>query len=242
MKDVEESTLLELDKVVAGYGPIACLKEITLTVQKGEIVALLGANGAGKTTTLMTISGIVRSRRGSIRFKGESIERLSPETITARGIGHVPEGRHIFSRLTVLENLQLGAYLRRDEKGMHQDLERIFGLFPVLKERCRQLAGTLSGGEQQMLAMGRGLMARPELLLLDEPSLGLAPKLVATVFDIITRINQMGTTVLLVEQNAHLALTVAKRGYILETGAIAMEDDAKALAMNPKVQAAYLGG
>jgi len=234
--------LLKLDGVVAGYGPTVCLKGISLEVRGGEMVALLGANGAGKTTTLMTISGLVRVRQGAISFKGQDIHRKSPEAIATLGIGHVPEGRRIFSRLTVVENLQLGAYLRRDRSGIEKDLQKIFELFPILKERQRQLAGILSGGEQQMLAMGRGLMGKPSLLLLDEPSLGLAPKLVLTVFDVIRRINEMGTTILLVEQNAKMALTVAHRGYILETGTIAMADTAQALADNPQVKAAYLGG
>ena len=238
---MNDGILLELKEVVAGYGPTVCLKGITLSVRRGEIVALLGANGAGKTTTLMTISGLVRLRRGTISLKGERIDQRSAEAVSALGVGHVPEGRRIFSRLTVLENLQLGAYLRRDPRGIAEDLERMFELFPVLKERRHQLAGTLSGGEQQMLAMGRGLMGRPTLLLLDEPSLGLAPKLVVTVFDTIQRINEAGTTILLVEQNVRMALKTANRGYILETGTITMSDEAEALANNPQVKAAYLG-
>jgi len=236
------NVLLQLDEVVAGYGPTVCLKEISLEVREGEIVALLGANGAGKTTTLTTISGLVRVRQGSVSLKGERIDRKHPEEIAALGVGHVPEGRRIFSRLTVLENLELGAYLRRDRKEIREDLEKVFELFPILKERRSQLAGTLSGGEQQMLAMGRGLMGRPSLLLLDEPSLGLAPKLVAAVFDVIQRINQTGTTILLVEQNVRMALQIAHRGYILETGTIAMSDTSENLASNPQVKAAYLGG
>ena len=239
---MDNNILLKLESVVAGYGPTVCLKGITLTVGPGEIVALLGANGAGKTTTLMTISGIVRVREGNIFLKDERLNRKSPEAIAALGIGHVPEGRRIFSHLTVLENLELGAYLRRDKSAVAQDLGRMFELFPTLKERRSQLAGTLSGGEQQMLAMARGLMGKPLLLLLDEPSLGLAPKLVSTVFEIIRRINQTGTAILLVEQNARMALAISHRGYILETGTIAMTDRAETLADNPKVQAAYLGG
>ena len=234
--------MLTLDNVVAGYGPTTTLKGVSLSVGRGEIVALLGANGAGKSTTLMTISGLVRARQGRITFGGRRIDRQEPEAVAAAGIGHVPEGRRIFSRLTVSENLHLGAYLRRDRQGIAGDLERVFGLFPVLKDRLHQLAGTLSGGEQQMLAIGRGLMSRPSVLLLDEPSLGLAPKLVQVVFDVITRINRAGTAVLLVEQNARMALTIAHRGYILETGSIIMSDAAAKLATNPQVKAAYLGG
>ena len=236
------TVMLRLEGVVAGYGPTVCLKGISLEVRKGEIVALLGANGAGKTTTLMTISGLVRVRQGTISLHGTRIDQLSPEAMAALGIGHVPEGRRIFSRLTVLENLQLGAYVRKDREGIAQDLEKAFELFPILRDRRHQLAGTLSGGEQQMLAIGRGLMNRPTLLLLDEPSLGLAPKLVLMVFEVIRRINQSGTTVLLVEQNAHMALTIAHRGYLLETGAIVMADTADALVRNPQIKAAYLGG
>lgn len=234
--------MLRLDGVTAGYGQTVCLKGISLEVREGEIVTLLGANGAGKTTLLLTISGLVRARAGAISLGGQRIERLNPEAVAAGGIGHVPEGRRIFSRLTVLENLQLGAYLRRDQAGITRDLHSVWELFPVLRDRSHQLAGTLSGGEQQMLAIGRGLMGKPRLLLLDEPSQGLAPKLVQMVFDVIARINQAGTTVLLVEQNARLALAVAHRGYILETGAITMTDTAEALAQNPSVKTAYLGG
>ena len=236
------ASMLRLEGVVSGYGQTTCLKGISLEVRQGEIVTLLGANGAGKTTTLMTISGLVRSRAGQIVFDGRRIDHLTPEAVAACGIGHVPEGRRIFSRLTVLENLELGAFLRRDRQGVLHDLARVWETFPVLCERRHQVAGTLSGGEQQMLAMARGLMARPKLLLLDEPSLGLAPKLVERVFDIIRRISQQGLTLLLVEQNAHLALSVAHRGYILETGAITLSDAADKLAANPQVRAAYLGG
>ena len=239
---MNREALLKLEGVVAGYGPTICLKEVTLSVHLGEIVALLGANGAGKTTTLSTISGLIRIRKGIISLNGKRIDTQSPERVAALGVGHVPEGRRIFSRLTVLENLELGAYLRRGRADIQQDLEKVFSLFPTLAERRSQLAGTLSGGEQQMLAMGRGLMGRPTLLLLDEPSLGLAPKMVLTVFEIITRINQAGTTILLVEQNVRMALKIANRGYILETGAIAMSDTAENLANNPQVKAAYLGG
>ena len=234
--------MLRLDGVVAGYGPVVCLKHITLEVRPGEIVTLLGANGAGKTTLLLTISGLVRSRQGAICFDGARIEQLRPEAIAARRIGHVPEGRRVFPRLTVLENLQLGAYLRRDHAGIDEDLHAMWELFPILRSRSNQLAGTLSGGEQQMLAIGRGLMGRPKLLLLDEPSLGLAPKLVDVVFEVIQRINASGTTILLVEQNARMALRIAHRGYILETGTITMTDTAAALLDNPNVTTAYLGG
>ena len=234
--------MLTLERVTAGYGRTTCLKGISLDVRAGEIVALLGANGAGKTTTLMAISGLVRIWDGHATFQGARLDGFSPERIAALGIGHVPEGRRIFPRLTVLENLELGSFLRRDRRQVAQDLERGFGLFPVLRDRRAQLAGTLSGGEQQMLAIARGLMARPKLLLLDEPSLGLAPKLVQEVFRVIAQINRQGIPILLVEQNARMALTVAHRGYILETGTVTLTDTAEALADNPQVHAAYLGG
>ena len=236
------NVLLQLENVSAGFGPRIFLKEISVSVKRGEIVALLGANGAGKTTTLSAISGLATVRKGTIALRGKRIDGESPEEITSLGIGHVPEGRRIFARLTVLENLELGAYLRHDKNGIAEDLEKIFSLFPTLRDRRTQLAGTLSGGEQQMLAIGRGLMGRPTLLLLDEPSLGLAPKLVATVFEIIVRINKNGTTILLVEQNVRMALAISHRGYILETGTLILSDTAEALAKNPKVKAAYLGG
>ena len=234
--------MLRLENVEAGYGQTSCLKGVSLEVNEGEIVALLGANGAGKTTTLMAISGLVTVRAGSATFQGTSLAGVEPAGIVGPGVSHVPEGRRILPRLTVLENLRLGAYLRGDRQGISQDLERVFALFPILSERVRQLAGTLSGGEQQMLAIGRGLMARPKLLLLDEPSLGLAPKLVVTIFETITRINREGVTILLVEQNAYLALHIAHRGYVLETGRVVLSDTASALAQNPRVKAAYLGG
>jgi branched-chain amino acid transport system ATP-binding protein len=234
--------MLSLRHVVAGYGPIACLKGVSLEVRQGEIVALLGANGAGKTTTLCAISGLVRLHQGAIEFEGRPIHALPAERIPTLGIGHVPEGRRVFPRLTVAENLALGAYLRRDRAAISRDLAHVWELFPILRERRRQLAGTLSGGEQQMLAIGRGLMGRPRLLLLDEPSLGLAPKLVTAMFEIVRRINRDGTTVLLVEQNAHLALQIAHRGYIMETGRIVLSDAASSLACSPQVKAAYLGG
>ncbi len=234
--------MLRLEGLEAGYGRTPVLKGVSLAVEQGEIVALLGANGAGKTTTLMAISGLVSARAGAITFRGQSLQGIAPAEVVGRGISHVPEGRRILSRLTILENLELGAYRRRDRAAIREDLDRVYTLFPILAERRRQLAGTLSGGEQQMLAIGRGLMARPSLLLLDEPSLGLAPKLVKTIFEVITRINGEGVTVLLVEQNAYLALQVAHRGYVLETGRVVLTDTAAKLADNPQVKAAYLGG
>jgi len=234
--------MLRLDGVEAGYGKTQCLKGVSLEVREGEVVALLGANGAGKTTTLMAISGLVPVRRGAVTFQGRALGGLSPAEIVGLGISHVPEGRRMLPRLTVLENLELGAYRRRDRAALRRDLERLFALFPILAERRRQLAGTLSGGEQQMLAIARGLMARPRLLLLDEPSLGLAPRLVVTIFETIRRINREGVTLLLVEQNAYRALQIAHRGYVLETGRIVLTDTAAQLAKNPQVKAAYLGG
>jgi branched-chain amino acid transport system ATP-binding protein len=234
--------MLRLEEVEAGYGPTSCLNGVSLEVRQGEIVALLGANGAGKTTTLMAISGLVAARRGAIRLNGELLNGLPPDRIVQLGISHVPEGRRILPALTVEENLRLGAYPCRDRAACGQALGRVHALFPLLARRHRQLAGTLSGGEQQMLAIGRGLMAQPAMLLLDEPSLGLAPKLVIEIFHTIQRINQEGTTILLVEQNAYQALRIAHRGYVLETGRIVLSDAAAALTMNPQVKAAYLGG
>ena len=234
--------MLSLTEVEAGYGATSVLKGISLEVRAGEIVVLLGANGAGKTTTLMTVSGLIRTRRGAITFHDRRLEALAPTEIVRHGISHVPEGRRVLPRLTIHENLKLGAYVRGDRIGIRQDLERVFALFPILAQRRRQLAGTLSGGEQQMLAIARGLMAKPKLLLLDEPSLGLAPKMVTAIFEIITRINREGTTLLLVEQNAYLSLQIAHRGYVLEAGEIVLADAADALANNPRVKAAYLGG
>ena len=234
--------MLRVERVEAGYGSVSCLNDVSLEVREREIVALLGANGAGKTTTLMTISGLVPIRAGVVTFHGQSLTGVEPAQIVARGISHVPEGRRMLPRLTVRENLELGAYLRHGRQQIQQDFERVLSLFPILAERSRQLAGTLSGGEQQMLAIARGLMARPTLLLLDEPSLGLAPKLVITIFETIKQINREGITILLVEQNAYLALQVAHRGYVLETGRIVLADTASALAQNPRVKAAYLGG
>ena len=233
--------MLRLEGVDAGYGQRRCLDQISLEVRAGEVVALLGANGAGKTTTLMAISGLIRPWRGAIEFEGRPLIGQSPVEVVARGISHVPEGRRILPRLTVDENLELGAYLRPRD-ACRSDLERMRALFPVLGERRRQLAGTLSGGEQQMLAIARGLMAKPKLLLLDEPSLGLAPKLVRAVFETIRRLNQDGLTILLVEQNAYLALRIAHRGYVLEAGRVVLTDTASNLAQNPQVKSAYLGG
>lgn len=234
--------MLSIENVAAGYGLTTCLKDISLSVHPGEIVALLGANGAGKSTLLMAVSGLVPIRQGAIRFQGTRIDLMQPEAISALGIGHVPEGRRVFARLTVLENLELGAYAQSRRGQVAEDVDRAFELFPVLRDRRRQLAGTLSGGEQQMLAIARGLMSRPTLLLLDEPSLGLAPKMVQVVFQTLERIHKTGTTILLVEQNARMALDIAQRGYILETGSITMADAATSLANNPQVKAAYLGG
>ena len=234
--------MLRVERLEAGYGQRRCLSGVSLEVREGEIVALLGANGAGKTTTLMAISGLVRASSGEMTFEGARLGGLAPEAIVGLGISHVPEGRRVLPRLTVLENLELGAYRRRDRDGIRKDFARVVELFPILAERQRQLAGTLSGGEQQMLAIARGLMARPKLLILDEPSLGLAPKLVVTIFETIQRINREGVTLLLVEQNAYLALRIAHRGYVLETGRIVLSDTAERLAQNPHVKAAYLGG
>jgi branched-chain amino acid transport system ATP-binding protein len=234
--------LLEVDHLVARYGRITALQDVSLHVEEGEIVTLIGANGAGKTTTLRTISGLVRPASGTIRFAGRDITRLAPNDIVRAGIGHSPEGRRVFPRMTVRENLELGAYTRHAKPEIAEDLERVFAIFPRLKERYEQKAGTMSGGEQQMLAIGRALMSRPKLLLLDEPSLGLSPKLVQTIFEVIRDINARGTTILLIEQNARQALAVAARGYVLEVGAIAHEGAAAELAASEAVRAAYLGG
>jgi branched-chain amino acid transport system ATP-binding protein len=233
--------LLELVDVHTFYGTIEAIKGISLVVHEGEIVTLIGANGAGKSTTLRSIQGINRPKRGSIRFNGTDIVGHPPHEIVRLGISQSPEGRRLFARMTVLENLEMGAFQRRDKSGVNEDVERVFGLFPRLAERRAQKAGTLSGGEQQMCAMGRALMARPKLLLLDEPSMGLAPVLVERIFEIITEINQQGTTILLVEQNALMALDIASRGYVLETGAVALTDEAASLRTNERVRKAYLG-
>ena len=233
--------MLTLTDVHTRYGQVECLKGVSLEIRPGEIVTLIGANGAGKTTTLMAISGLVPVTAGTMTWEGARIYRLGSDAIVRRGIAHVPEGRRVFARLTIEENVRLGAYQRRDAAAIDDDAARMWRLFPVLGERRRQLAGTLSGGEQQMLAMARGLMARPKLLLLDEPSLGLAPKLVTAVFETIRQLNREGVTMLLVEQNAYLALQVAHRGYVLETGRILLSDTAEALRNNPRIQHAYLG-
>lgn len=233
--------LLEVNNVHTYYGKIHALKGISLTVDEGEVVCLIGGNGAGKTTTLRTISGLLNPRQGSITFRGENLAIYPAHNLISKGIAMVPEGRGVFAKLTVTENLELGAYYRNDKEGIQKDIQYVFSLFPRLKERHKQLAGTMSGGEQQMLAMGRALMSRPRLLLLDEPSMGLAPVLVETIFDIIKTINKEGVTILLVEQNAHMALQVGHRGYVLQTGEIVISDSAKALQQNPTVQKAYLG-
>jgi branched-chain amino acid transport system ATP-binding protein len=233
--------LLKLDNVKTYYGNIRALKGISLEVNEGEIVCLIGGNGAGKSTTLMTISGVLTPEEGDVLYQGRPIAGLRPDHIVQMGICQVPEGRMIFPMLTVVENLDLGAYLRKDKNGIKEDVERVFELFPVLRERRKQAGGTLSGGEQQMLAIGRALMARPKLLLLDEPSLGLAPILVDTIFAIIRQINMQGTTILLVEQNAQLALQFSHRGYVIETGRIALADTSAALLKNEQVKKAYLG-
>lgn len=233
--------MLELKNVHVYYGHIHALKGVSMRVEEGEIVTLIGSNGAGKTTTLRTISGLLKPKAGEIWFEGQRIDHLPPHHITAMGIAHCPEGRKIFARLTVLENLEMGAFLRRDRDGIKEDLERVLSLFPHLRERLKQPGGTLSGGEQQMLAIGRALMSRPRILLLDEPSMGLAPILVQQIFRIIREINRQGTTILLVEQNARLALAIARRGYVLETGRIRLEGPAKELLNSPEVRAAYLG-
>ncbi len=233
--------MLELHDVHSFYGNIEALKGISLTVDQGEIVTLIGANGAGKTTTLRTITGLIKPRRGQVTLEGEDLTRLKPHEIVYKGVSMVPEGRGIFARLTVAENLDMGAYIRNDKQGIKEDLERVYQLFPRLKERRSQVAGTLSGGEQQMLAIGRALMARPRLLLLDEPSMGLAPVLVELIFDTIVDINKQGTTILLVEQNALMALSIAHRGYVLRTGEIVLADSAENLRINEMVQKTYLG-
>jgi len=234
--------MLEISNINAFYGNIQALHDVSINIKPGEIITLIGANGAGKTTTLMSISGIVQPKTGEIRFNGELISGKKPDKIVQMGLAHVPEGRHIFPYLTVMENLDLGAYLRKDKDNVKKDLEHVFDLFPRLRERKHQQGGTLSGGEQQMLAISRALMARPKMLLLDEPSLGLAPLIVKQIFDIIKRINQEdGTTIFLVEQNANLALKVAHRGYVMENGHIILEDEAHKLLVNEDVKKAYLG-
>jgi branched-chain amino acid transport system ATP-binding protein len=233
--------MLEVENVHAYYGKIHALKDISLNVEKGEIVTLIGANGAGKSTTLKTISGLLRPRQGSVRLDGEELTTLLPHKIVTKGVVQVPEGRRIFGQLTVKENLDMGAFTCRDNQQIKTNLDKVFDLFPRLNERRRQVAGTLSGGEQQMLAMGRALMANPEVLLLDEPSMGLAPVLVDSIFDTIRRLHAEGTTILLVEQNARMALQVASRGYVIQTGEVILSDTAENLQKNEMVRKAYMG-
>jgi branched-chain amino acid transport system ATP-binding protein len=233
--------LLEVKDVHTFYGNIQALKGISIEVEEGECVTLIGSNGAGKSTTLRSISGLTPPRQGSIRFKDREITETPPQEIVSMGVAHAPEGRHVFPRMSVQENLMLGAYLRRDADGIQEDLDRVYSLFPRLKERERQKGGTMSGGEQQMLAIGRALMARPTLLLLDEPSMGIAPILVERIYETIAEINRQGTTILLVEQNANFALEVSSRGYVLETGNVTVTDESASLRENPEVQKAYLG-
>jgi branched-chain amino acid transport system ATP-binding protein len=234
------SALLEVEDIHTFYGNIEALKGVSLTVEEGEIVTMIGSNGAGKSTTLRSVSGLTPPREGSIKFDGNEIGETPPQEIVNMGISQSPEGRKCFGRMTVRENLELGAYLRRDSR-VESDMRRVFDLFPRLEERERQKAGTMSGGEQQMLAIGRALMADPKLLLLDEPSMGIAPILVERIYETIAEINNQGTTILLVEQNANFALDVSSRGYVLETGTVALTDEAKNLQGNPEVQKAYLG-
>jgi branched-chain amino acid transport system ATP-binding protein len=233
--------LLEVNDIHTYYGNIEALKGVTVDVDDGECVTLIGSNGAGKSTTLRSISGLSPPRQGSIRFKGREITETPPQEIVSMGVAQSPEGRHVFPRMTVQENLLLGAYLRRDQSEIASDLDRVYDLFPRLKERQRQKGGTMSGGEQQMLAIGRALMAKPELLRLDEPSMGIAPILVERIYETIAEINRQGTTILLVEQNANFALDVSSRGYVLETGKVALSDNSASLRENPEVQRAYLG-
>lgn len=240
---MRESTMpmLEVEHIHTFYGHIHALKDVSFTVEKGEIVTLIGANGAGKSTTLKTISGLLKPREGSVRLDGDDLTRFRPHEIVAKGVVQVPEGRRIFGRLSVVENLEMGAYTCSDPRVFKANLERVFTLFPRLAERRNQVAGTLSGGEQQMLATGRGLMATPRVLLMDEPSMGLAPVLVDSIFDTIRQLHASGTTILLVEQNARMALQVAGRGYVLQTGAVVLSDTAENLRMNEMVREAYLG-
>ena len=235
-------TMLEVTNLTVSYGAIRALKGISFKVEQGEIISLIGSNGAGKTTTLHSISNLIKKQGGSVVFNGEDITALPPDQIVRRGLIQIPEGRRIFANLTVRENLEMGAFIRNDKAGIKADMERVYELFPRLKERIKQVAGTLSGGEQQMLAMGRGIMSQPKLLLLDEPSMGLAPILVDEIFDIIQRINGEGTTILLVEQNAFKAMKIASRVYILETGSVIKAGDSTELINDPTVKEAYLGG
>lgn len=233
--------ILEVDNIHSYYGHIHALKGVSLYVEEGEIVSLIGSNGAGKSTTLRTISGMIHAREGSVKMEGKDITHLEPHVVVTEGVGHVPEGRGIFPKLTVLENLEMGAYIIDDTAKIKERMEMVFELFPRLKERVDQYGGTLSGGEQQMLAIGRGLMQHPRVLMLDEPSMGLAPVLVDLIFEIIKKLNKEGTTILLVEQNAHMALSIAHRGYVLQTGKIVLTDTAEKLKKNEMVQKSYLG-
>ena len=235
--------MLEVKNLGVNYGAINALQEVSLTVRRGDIVTLIGSNGAGKTTTLKTISGLLKARSGEILYEGRNVANLPPHEIVKLGISQVPEGRMVFANLTVLENLKMGAYLQKDREVIQRQMDYVFGVFPRLRERVKQIAGTLSGGEQQMLAISRALMSKPKFLMLDEPSLGIAPLLVKTIFEKIVEVNQrQGITILLVEQNANLALQVSRYGYVLETGRITLHDESAALRQNPQVRKAYLGG
>lgn len=234
--------MLKVENINVYYDAIHALKDVSLEVKEGEIVTLIGANGAGKSTLLKTLSGLIRPKNGTIEYEGKSIVKRKVQAIVKAGISHVPEGRRVFPTMSVTENLELGAFLRRDKKAIQKDIEHVFELFPRLYERRKQSAGTLSGGEQQMLAIGRGLMAKPKLLLLDEPSMGVAPLLVKQIFNIIEMINKEGTTILLVEQNANMALSIAHRAYVIETGSVVLSGDAKELQTSALVKEAYLGG
>jgi branched-chain amino acid transport system ATP-binding protein len=233
--------LLEVDNIETFYGNIRALKGVSLNVEQGEIVTLIGSNGAGKTTTLRTISGLIRPRRGQVRLAGKRIDHVPANDIVRLGIGHSPEGRRVFGRMSVAENLEMGAFVRNDKAAIGQDMEHVLTIFPRLRERLTQSAATRSGGEQQMRAMGRAMMSRPKVLLLDEPSMGLAPMLVETIFKVVREVNEQGTTILLVEQNALMALQVATRGYVIETGHIVLEDTGASLLKSPQVRKAYLG-
>lgn len=234
--------MLKIEDIDVYYGNIQALKGVSMEINEGEIVTLIGANGAGKSTLLKTISGLLKPKQGKVLFEGDSIGGKAAQAIVKMGISHVPEGRRVFANMTVAENLELGAYLRKDKDGIHKDMEKVYELFPRLLERIKQQAGTLSGGEQQMLAMGRALMAKPRLLLLDEPSMGLAPLLVKQIFNIIQEISESGTTILLVEQNANLALSIADRAYVVETGRIVLSGNAEELTSSEEIKMAYLGG
>lgn len=234
--------LLEFKNIVAAYGSITALKNVTFSVEEGQVVSLIGANGAGKTSTMRTITGLLKPSEGQIFFNGEDVTGLPAHQLVAKGISLVPEGRQIIEGLTVYENLEMGAYQRKDKEGIKEDIDRVYSIFPILKDRKDQLGGQLSGGQQQMLAIGRSLMSKPKLLLLDEPSMGLAPLIVKEIFDIVKRINEQGTTVLLVEQNAKKALEVAHYGYVLETGSMVLEGPSEEVMNNPRVKEAYLGG